>query len=108
MFNLFSFGTKAYEELNGVEFKKTFKETPQAVLVDVRTPAEFKSGTIQGAKNIDYLSTSFSSQFEKLDKGKTYFLFCRSGARSGQACASLSKQGFKVYNLRGGIGAWPE
>jgi rhodanese-related sulfurtransferase len=43
----------------------------------------------------------------KLDKDKEYFVFCRSGNRSGSACKLMADQGFKVYNLAGGVGAWP-
>lgn len=106
MFNIFS-TTKAYENLDGLSFKGKFKTTQGAVLIDVRTAGECSEGTIQGAKNIDFLSSSFKDQFLKLDKSKAYFLFCRSGNRSGQACNILSKEGYKVYNLEGGIGAWP-
>lgn len=106
MFNIFS-TTKAYENLDGVSFKEKFKTTQGAVLVDVRTAGECRGGTIQGAKNIDFMSPAFKDEFLKMDKNKEYFLFCRSGNRSGQACNILSKEGFKVYNLDGGIGAWP-
>lgn len=107
MFNLFSVGTKAYEDLRGQDFQQKFMSTPGAVLVDVRTPGEFSGGTIKGAKNIDFMSASFKAQFLKLDKSKEYFLFCRSGNRSGQACGLLAKEGYTVYNLAGGVGAWP-
>ncbi len=107
MFNLFSLGAKSYEDLRGQEFQQKFAGTNGAVLVDVRTAGEFSSGSIKGAKNIDFMSSSFKDQFLKLDKSKEYFLFCRSGNRSGQACSILSKEGYKVYNLAGGIGAWP-
>jgi rhodanese-related sulfurtransferase len=106
MFNLFSFGTKAYEDLQAETFKQKLKET-KGILVDVRTASEFKSGAITGARNIEVMSPSFLTQFAGLDKEKTYFIYCRSGARSGQACTALSKEGFKVYNLKGGIMAWP-
>lgn len=76
-------------------------------MLDVRTPGEFSAGSLTGALNIDMTSAAFASQLEKLDKTKTYFLFCRSGARSGAACQLMAEQGFKVYNLAGGIGAWP-
>jgi rhodanese-related sulfurtransferase len=108
MFNLFSFGTKTYPNLDGLEFKEQFRATANAQLIDVRTQAEFRSGSIKGARNIDFMSPSFKEQFSKLDKGKEYFLFCRSGNRSGQACSMLAKEGYKVHNLDGGIGAWPD
>jgi rhodanese-related sulfurtransferase len=108
MFNLFSIGTKNYENLKGAEFKTKYNQSKGAVLVDVRTPGEFRSGTIRGSRNIDFMSASFGSQVATLDKSKEYFLFCRSGSRSAQACNLMAKEGFKVYNLAGGIGEWPE
>jgi rhodanese-related sulfurtransferase len=108
MFNLFSIGTKNYETLKGTEFKSKYNQSKSAVLVDVRTPGEFSSGTVRGARNIDFMSASFGSQVATLDKSKEYFLFCRSGNRSAQACNLMAKEGFKVSNLAGGIGEWPE
>jgi rhodanese-related sulfurtransferase len=108
MFNLFSLGTKAYDNLRGPEFKEKYNQSKGAVLVDVRTPGEFRSGTIRGARNIDFMSASFMSTVSTLDKNKEYFLVCRSGSRSGQACNLMVKEGFKVYNLAGGLGEWPE
>ena len=95
-----------FESLDGVEFKLRYKESPNAKLLDVRTPAEFKAGTIQGAVNIDLMSAGFKQAVAKLDKSKEYFLFCRSGARSATACKMMSSEGYKVYNLRGGISSW--
>ena len=108
MFNLFSTETKAYRSLNGTEFKEEYSKSKQPVLIDVRTAAEFASGSISNAKNIDVLSLDFKNQLNSLDMEKEYFLFCRSGNRSGQACSMMAAQGFKVYNLKGGIGAWPK
>jgi rhodanese-related sulfurtransferase len=105
MFGLF--GTKNYENLSGREFKEKFLATPGAVLIDVRTPGEFRSGSIKGARNIDIMSATFASTINTLDKDKTYFMFCRTGNRSGQACTFMAKQGFKVYNLAGTPNDWP-
>ncbi|HMP99785.1 MAG TPA: rhodanese-like domain-containing protein [Cyclobacteriaceae bacterium] len=107
MFNLFSGATKSFEELDGIEFKTKFNSTKNAVLLDVRTPGEFQSGHIKGAKNIDFYSSDFRDKVNQLDKDKEYFLYCRSGARSASACNMMAKAGFKVYNLDGGIGEWP-
>ena len=52
------------------------------------------------------MDRTFMSQVAALDKAKPYFIYCRSGARSGQACALMSNQGFEVYNLAGGIMGW--
>ena len=99
---------KSYEDLSGSEFRKKFEATKNAVLLDVRTAGEFSSGTIKGAKNIDFMAADFSKKIEQLDKSKEYFLFCRSGNRSGRACEIMSSNGFKSYNLAGGISAWSE
>ena len=94
--------------LKGIDFKAKFSETPNALLLDVRTSDEFKSGSLKGAKNINFLSSGFRTEVQKLDKGKTYFVYCRSGNRSGQACSIMEQLGYTAYNLSGGIGAWPK
>lgn len=108
MFNIFSSENKAYKSLNGQEFKREYKKNRHPVLIDVRTAGEFASGSISKAKNIDMMSRDFQKQITNLDKGKDYFLFCRSGSRSAQACSIMSQQGFNVYNLKGGLHAWPK
>lgn len=107
MFNLFSSETKAYKSLGGQEFKQEYSKGKHSVLIDVRTAGEFGAGSIMGAKNIDIMSPDFDKQISALDKSKDYFLFCRSGHRSGQACSIMAERGFKVYNLKGGVNAWP-
>lgn len=106
MFNLFATREKAFENLKGRSFKEALRNSG-GILLDVRTAGEFAGGTIKGAKNIDMMSRSFEESVGKLDKNKEYFLFCRSGNRSAQACAIMAKQGFKVTNLDGGIGEFP-
>ena len=98
---------KNYEDLSGREFKSRFQGNKNAVLIDVRTPSEFKSGSIKGAKNINVTGSDFNAQVDKLSKDNEYFVFCRSGARSGHACRLMASRGFRVVNLSGGIGAWP-
>jgi rhodanese-related sulfurtransferase len=107
MFNLFKTAPKGYENLNGTTFKTKFENAPKAELLDVRTPAEFTEGTIKGARNLDMMSAQFKNALGTLSKDKEYFVFCRSGNRSGSACSLMAEQGLKVYNLAGGIGAWP-
>lgn len=97
----------SYEDLNASAFKETLESTPNAVLIDVRTPAEFASGAIGNAINIDIMSYNFQQDIAKLSKDKTYMVYCRSGNRSGQACSVMSKMGLTCYNLAGGISAWP-
>ena len=107
MFNIFGSKPKKYEDLDGTTFKTKYTNAPKAELLDVRTAGEFASGTIPGAKNLDVTSPQFQSALHTLDKDKEYFVFCRSGNRSGSACDLLIAHGFKAYNLSGGVGAWP-
>lgn len=100
-------GAPRNENLSGRAFKKQLEEAEKAVILDVRTAGEFAGGSIPGAKNIDFLSPTFSKKVEGLSKDATYFVFCRSGNRSGQACKMMHKMGFDVRNLSGGIGAFP-
>lgn len=80
---------------------------PRFIILDVRTVAEFQSGYIENARNIDYYSASFRGDLDKLDKDKTYLIYCRSGSRSGKTLETMGELDFKeVYNLRGGIQSW--
>jgi len=82
-------------------------ETEKPVLLDVRTPGEFATGTIKGSRNIDFHSPDFEEQIAKLDKSKTYLVYCRSGNRSGQSLPMFEKLKLsKLYHLDGGIKAW--
>lgn len=67
-----------------------------AVILDVRTQQEFKSGHAKGAKNIPL--QKLSNNLKKLDKNKTIITCCKSGVRSGQAKAILKSNGFDVHN----------
>ena len=74
------------------------------VVVDVRTPAEYAAGHIDGAINIDVEASTFDAEIAKLDKNATYAVYCHSGRRSGLATEAMGKAGFAhVYNLNGGI-----
>ena len=76
-------------------------------ILDVRTPEEFKAGRIEGSENIDYYADDFKAKLENLDKDRTYFIYCRSGNRSGRVLKLMEEIGFeRVYNLRGGIQSW--
>lgn len=86
---------------------QTFKDSishKKVQLIDVRTSNEFKSGQIKDAKNIDFHSDKFTTAFNKLDKQKPVYIYCRSGSRSRQASKKLSAMGFKeIFDLKGGI-----
>ena len=96
------------QRLNIADFEAKFKATANAVLLDVRTAGEYQTGYIAGTMlNIDYRSADFADKISKLDKQKTYFVYCRSGKRSASAIEIMKQQGFKhLYDLEGGIVAW--
>lgn len=78
------------------------------VVIDVRTPGEVQSGYIEGADLfIDLNGGNFEEEITKLDKNKSYLLYCRSGGRSSTASSIMTQNGFtQVYNLNGGISSW--
>lgn len=77
------------------------------VLLDVRTPEEFNTGYLAGAINMNYNAPDFADQLARLDKSKTYLVYCKSGMRSGNAGKLMSDKGFNtVYTLKGGLNTW--
>lgn len=90
------------------EWRKLLAEDKDAVIIDVRTREEFESGYLKNAELIDIMQPqSFMDSVNKLDKNKNYYMYCRSGNRSGQACQVLDARGFKnTYNLEGGMLDW--
>lgn len=95
------------KDIDAAAFKDLIGEE-NMVLLDVRTEAEVTEGKIPGAAVIDFRSPDFRQNIEKLDKSKTYLVYCRSGNRSGQACNIMKEMGFeKLYNLEGGYMEWP-
>ena len=80
---------------------------PNFVIIDVRTPEEYASGHIEKAINLDYYSETFADELDKLDKDKTYLIYCRSANRSGKALDMMAELGFaEVYNMLGGMVQW--
>jgi len=79
-------------------------------ILDVRTPAEFAAGHIDGAVNIDIEDPNgFTAAIAALDGDTTYAVYCRSGNRSASATAYMLTQGFdSVLELDGGIISWDE
>ena len=78
------------------------------IILDVRTPEEFSEGYITNATNLNiYDANTFMSKIQSYNKENNYYLYCKSGARSAQACQIMGQLGFSnVYNLTGGITNW--
>lgn len=84
------------------------QEDDNAVILDVRTEDECNDGVIPGAINIDiYKGQGFIYQVDELDKSKNYYVYCKAGGRSAQACSIMNQMGFETtYNLMGGFSEW--
>jgi rhodanese-related sulfurtransferase len=95
-----------FKNLTSREFQSEINGNTTAELIDVRTPGEYRSGKIPGAINIDIMDEKFLRAIQRLDKSKTYYVYCRSGGRSANACHLMAQQGFNVANLAGGISGW--
>lgn len=65
-----------------------------AIIVDVRTPAEFAAGHLEGAQLIDFNAGEVAAAIPTLDPEAEYLVYCRSGSRSGQAIALMEQAGF--------------
>lgn len=88
-------------------FIKQAKADTTSIILDVRTPGEYKEEHLAGAQQLDFLNTSvFDAGIKLLDKSHTYYVYCRSGKRSHNACIKMKKQGLKVFDMEGGILNW--
>jgi rhodanese-related sulfurtransferase len=104
--------TGEYPNLSPAEARETIGKRsgdPGFVLLDVRTPKEFDAERIEGAVMVDYLSPSFRDEMAKLDRGKSYLVYCRTGHRTNGALKVMRDLGFRnVSALAGGITKWKE
>lgn len=89
----------ADNRLTPTDFKNRLTEAD--VVLDVRTPAEYAEGHLVDAPNINVMSASFDDKVKDLDKDKTYYLYCKSGGRSGRATQIMRGLGFDAYNVGG-------
>jgi phage shock protein E len=80
--------------------------TQDEMLLDVRTPEEFRQGHIAGAINLDISHPNIMQEIVNLDHSKTYIVYCRSGGRSQMASMIMQQKGLKVINSSVGIIHW--
>ena len=91
------------------ELLRKRSEDPGFVLLDVRTAKEFSEERIEGSVMVDYLSPSFRDEVAKLDRSKTYLVYCRTGNRTNGAVKVMRELGFpNVIVFPGGITKWKE
>lgn len=95
------------KNISSEAFREGIQNSSNVVILDVRRPDEWAGGVIPKAKLINFMDRGFPEEIAKLDKDAEYYVYCRSGNRSGKACRYMEEQGFThLYNLRGGMMAW--
>lgn len=94
--------------LSQQDWASQLKDDKNAIILDVRTDDEWNDGHIPGAiLNDIYKGQAFIYRLEELDKSKNYYVYCKAGGRSAQACSIMNQMGFeKTYNLSGGFMNW--
>lgn len=103
----FAIAQTKVENVDAATFKKLIDEKKSA-LIDLRTDDELKNkGYIKGATQIDYFGKNAEAIISKLDKSKTYLIYCAGGGRSGECAELMKKEGFShVVNLEKGFDDW--
>lgn len=96
------------KDITNRQWQEQIASDSNAVILDVRTDEEVAEGIIPGAKQIDIQNPPFFiEEIQKLDKAKNYYVYCKAGGRSSQACAILNSIGIEnTYNLLGGFSGW--
>ena len=96
-----------FKDVDVAGANKMIAENSDLIILDVRTPEETDLGIIPGAILIDFQNSDFDDKVSKLDKSKTYLVYCRSGGRSVGASNKMIAQGFTdVTNMKGGYNDW--
>jgi len=96
------FGVK---EVDAVGLQKLINSEEEVHLIDVRSASEYNQGIIAGGEFMPL--HTLPARLHDLPKDKTIVFYCRSGARSAQACMFTQQQiGLEAINLQGGIISW--
>ena len=103
-----SFGNGCIDKRAEDIYKMLTEKPSQIILLDVRTKAEYDKEHIQmeGVETKNIPLSEIEERLNELNKSKVLIVYCRSGARSRQACEILAQHNFTVFNLEGGITAW--
>ena len=83
------------------------RDNERFVVLDVRTPREYRRGHISGAVLLDIRAAAFKTDLGQLERENTYLVHCARGGRSAKATALMKQLGFKkVHHMPGGMNAW--
>ena len=95
------------QDVSAYEAIELLGQNPDIKILDVRTAAEFASGHVKGAVNLDYFSSDFKANLEKLDKNATWLVHCHRGPRSGNTMPLLQAAGFtNIIHMTYGFDEW--
>ncbi|PZD79663.1 rhodanese-like domain-containing protein [Mesonia sp. K7] len=96
------------KDLTQDQWQEQLENDQNKMILDVRTPEEWEEGYIPGATLVDIREPQqFLDRIQALEKDKSYYVYCKSGGRSAQACQIMSQLGIEnTYNLLGGFSEW--
>lgn len=98
------FNNNGCKNIDADELNEKIKAGDDFLLLDVRTPQENASQAIENSYLIPL--QELGARMDELPKKKEIVVYCRVGNRSAYACSHLSRMGYTVKNLEGGIMAW--
>lgn len=97
----------SYTELNYSDFENKLDKDSNFIIVDVRTPKEYRNGHMKNATNVSYFGTTFTDSVKLLNRNKTIYMYCQTQHRSPLASRKMKKLGFKkIIDLKGGFMKW--
>lgn len=92
-----------YQKIEMNRGLEVFRNTPNALLVDVRNPSEYDGGHIPGSINFAMSRILKEAEETFPDKSRPLFVYCQSGARSSRAGKLLDLMGYEAVTDLGGI-----
>lgn len=100
----------AIKKVNIDTTRNLLSQENRVVILDVRTPEEYKLGHIQGALNVNIMDDKFTNEISKLERNQTYIVHCAANAKDGRTDKSLKimkNLGFNnLFDMSGGINKW--
>jgi len=102
-----SINAQTRTEVNSKQASVLIQKDSKLIVLDVRTPEEFKEGHIKGAINIDIRQEDAFSKIDKLNRNAKYLVYCRTNHRSGMAVSHMMQSGFRnVTQMMDGFPGW--
>ncbi|MEL6287282.1 MAG: rhodanese-like domain-containing protein [Pseudomonadota bacterium] len=100
-------GAYAFPDISPAKAAQLIKARADVVVLDIRTPGEYRAGHIAGAVNVDYYDDGYRAALAKLDPAKTYIMHCKRGGRSSWSLKAFRDLGFTdIRHMRAGMDGW--